>query len=302
MTSGSAWVDGKLSDLRSASIPLTDRGLLFGHAIFETILAIQGSLVLWEAHFQRLRSGAQLARLGCPSEICLREAIAECLEHFKTHQSEADWKRLSVRLILTGGDGLGLRPHRDDSHALLPARIIVICRAAEPQNSKVRELGYSLKLCPDGRSKELIEIKSCNYLWNLMCLDDSLIEGFDDALFVNADGEISESTIASFVWMPFGKKELCSAPQEKNVLPGTTLLCLQSALAALDYNISWKALRIGDLINVRACALISSVRGIVPIRQINDFVLDVQSQADVFDEWNKALFAEQVKHREFRQT
>ncbi|MFZ9519439.1 MAG: aminotransferase class IV [Silvanigrellaceae bacterium] len=292
---GSVWIDGKTVPIESATIPVTDRGLLFGHAIFETMLAVGGDLVLWEEHHARLCAGALRARLGCPSEADLRNALQECMSHFKNSCAHAFSKRYSVRLILTGGDGLSLQPRRDDLGLLAPARIIVICRPSTGPSEETRKKGYALKVCADARSKELVDIKSCSYLWNLMCLDDAVIEGFDDALLVNPNGDISESTTASFIWMTKDDKVLCSAPQENNVLPGTTLLCLQNALAALGHEIRWQALKVGHYENVLACALVSSVRGLVPVGRIDDFTFDVEAARETFDLWNEALKNEQLR-------
>jgi branched-subunit amino acid aminotransferase/4-amino-4-deoxychorismate lyase len=292
---GSVWIDGKISSIETATIPITDRGLLFGHAIFETMLALGGDLVLWEEHLARLRAGALRARLGCPGESTLRHALQECMSHFRNSVDLALSKRFSVRLILTGGDGLSLQPRRDEQGLLSAARIIVICRPATGPSEETRKRGFALKSCPDERSKELVDIKSCSYLWNLMCLDDAIIEGFDDALLVNPDGEISEATTASFVWMTKGEKVLCSAPQENNVLPGTTLLCLQNALAALGHDIRWQALKLGRYEDVLACALVSSVRGLVPVGRIDDFEFDVDAARETFELWNEALLNEQLR-------
>lgn len=298
MDRGSVWLDGKISGLESAVIPVTDRGFLFGHAIFETLLVLEGGVVLWDAHLARLRAGALRARLACPSEETLRTAIRECLLHFQKNNDEQAFKRVSVRLILTGGDGFFLQPARDAQGRLTPARVIVICRAGKGPKDEILGRGYALKTRPDARSKELVDIKSCSYLWNLMCLDDAQIEGFDDALFVNPNGEISESTIASFVWMSKQEKVLCSAPQEGNVLPGTTLLCLQDALAALGHSIRFEALRPERFKDVYACALVSSVRGLVPVGRIDDHLFDVHSARETFELWNQALLHEQLRNCE----
>ncbi|MBM3380836.1 MAG: hypothetical protein FJY29_00125 [Betaproteobacteria bacterium] len=298
MKQGVVFLDGELCRLDEARIPITDRGLLFGHAIFETLLSLDAGLVLWDAHFARLRAGALRARLRCPEEDELRKALQKSLSFFAREFGAAAAKRVSVRLLLTGGDSLTLQPRRDDAGALLPARLIVICRSAVTSEDEVFHRGYALKTCLDARSKELVDIKSCSYLWNLMCLDDAVLEGFDDALFVNPNGEISESTTASFVWMSKGEKILYSAPQENNVLPGTTLLCLQNALEALGHPVYWKALRVGEFDKVLACAIVSSVRGLVPVRRIDDFIFDTATSREQLTLWNQALREEQLRNCE----
>ncbi|MEY2988236.1 MAG: hypothetical protein RJB13_1757 [Pseudomonadota bacterium] len=299
---GVVWIDGKLTSLPEALIPVSDRGFLFGHAIFETILALGDSLVFWEAHLARLRAGSLRARIQCPSEKELLTGISAALNFFSKESGKSSQSRISVRLILTGGDGLSLAPARSEKGELFKGRVVVICKPATPLSDSEWHQGFSLKTCPDTRNKELVDIKSCNYLWNMMCLDDALIEGFDDALFVNSSGEISEASTSSFVWMSRDENCIYSAPQESNVLPGTTLMCLQNALEALGHSVKWRPLHVTNLSEAVACAVISSVRGLVPIRQIDQHVFDVIAFRRQLELWNQALYAEQIRNCESLRT
>ncbi|MEY4063891.1 MAG: hypothetical protein RIR26_99 [Pseudomonadota bacterium] len=299
MEQGIVWLDGRVSLLKEAKIPVTDRGFLFGHAIFETILAIEGAVVLWAAHRDRLRAGAGKARLFCPSEAALRHAVAEALSEFELQFGKQASERVSVRLVLTGGDSMTLVPQRDAKGNLCEGRLLVICRSASTGGSSELEKGFALRTAPDARAKELVDVKSNSYLWNLMCLDNARIDGFDDALFYNPDGEISESTTASFVWMRKSDKALCSAPQSRNVLPGTTLLCLQTAMESVGQTFIWQALHKDNYQDAEACAVLSSVRGLVPVSKIDDFEFDSTLMKQQFSKWNAALVAEQFKHRGF---
>ena len=47
-------VDGDLVPAESASIPVTDRGFLYGDAAFETLRAYGGEVFHWDAHADRL--------------------------------------------------------------------------------------------------------------------------------------------------------------------------------------------------------------------------------------------------------
>lgn len=295
---GIVWIDSQLTSLTEARIPVTDRGFLFGHAIFETILAIGDGLVLWEAHAARLKAGSLRARILCPSENELLSAISDSLHALREKFGLSERSRISVRLILTGGDGLTLAPARSEEGCLSKGRVIVICRPASQLGDAEWHEGFTLKTCLDARNKELVDIKSSNYLWNMMCLDDASIEGFDDALFVNQSGEVSEASTSSFVWMSQNENCIYSAPQENNVLPGTTLMCLQNALEALGHSVQWRSLRADNLGEASACAVISSVRGLVPVRQIDQHVFDVVAFRRQLELWNQALYAEQLRNCE----
>ena len=73
------WIDG----IRTASLPLPDRGLDFGDGLFETFLLAHDRIFYRERHFQRMRSG--LLRLGFPdctdiAKRCLNTVLEEAFE------------------------------------------------------------------------------------------------------------------------------------------------------------------------------------------------------------------------------
>lgn len=60
-------VDGELVPATEATIPVEDRGFLYGDAAFETVRAYNGILFEWEAHLDRLRHTCSV--LGMPDVV-----------------------------------------------------------------------------------------------------------------------------------------------------------------------------------------------------------------------------------------
>lgn len=81
---------------RRTQVAATDRGLLYGDGLFETILFVHGAAPLWSRHMQRLaRSSASLLLPG-PEVHLLAQEAAEVAEGMP---------RAVVRITLTRGSG-----------------------------------------------------------------------------------------------------------------------------------------------------------------------------------------------------
>lgn len=58
--------NGSLQEITAASIAHTNRGFLYGDAVFETIKAVNGKLLFWEDHYFRLMASMRILRMEIP--------------------------------------------------------------------------------------------------------------------------------------------------------------------------------------------------------------------------------------------
>jgi branched-subunit amino acid aminotransferase/4-amino-4-deoxychorismate lyase len=280
---GIVLINGKVTSLDQAQIPLTDRGFLFGHALFETILVYRGKIIHWKAHFDRLKQGCTKAFLSSPDEKILFDLAKKAVDENIKRQGSIS-EKISLRIMVTGGNSLDL-PIQKKEGKLPESNVMIICRNATGPSKEQYENGIKLWSCLDFRNQALLDVKSNSYLFNLMCLENARLAGFDDALF-HKDGFFTESTTANFIWFD-QDQNVYSAPFDQNCLAGTTLSLLVKAFEKNKISFAWKALASPDLIS--GCALVSSIRGILPIKQIDQMQFDVQSKKDFFDKINQFL-------------
>lgn len=91
-------IDGVESEL----VPASDRGLLYGDGLFETIAMLNGVPQLWQAHMQRLLDGCQRLGITPPDAEVLRQEVGRVA---------AGTKRAVAKIIITrGSGGRGYRP------------------------------------------------------------------------------------------------------------------------------------------------------------------------------------------------
>jgi branched-chain amino acid aminotransferase len=107
------WLNGRLLPAAEARIDPSDRGLLLGDGLFETMRAAGGRLPLLPRHMARLLDGAVLLGLPAPSE----ETVADAARALLAAEGLAV---AAVRLTLTRGPGpRGLLPPDEPAPTLL---------------------------------------------------------------------------------------------------------------------------------------------------------------------------------------
>lgn len=279
-------VNGNFSLLSEAKIPITDRGFLFGHAVFETILVSNGKIVAWEKHISRLKQSCIRSYIQQPNEETLKKLSIEAIEK-NIKLTNMTSQKMSLRIIVTGGNSADFPIKKINGEYPNP-NIIIICRnIAGPSNEQYTN-GISLKSVFDVRPKELIDIKSCNYLFNIMSLEEANSQNFEDVLFYDNEGFYTESTTANFIWFD-ENYHVYSAPFKNNCLAGTTLILLVEALYENSVPFQWKSLEKEKLNSIAGCAILSSTRLILPVKKIDDNLFAVEKYAHFFKDLNKLL-------------
>lgn len=95
------YLNGKIIPLKEAKIPVTDIGLLRGYAIFDSIAAMNGSIIFFDEHYERFERSAEIMHLKIPITKHKTEAMIYKLLR-KNHYGSA-----RIKLVLTGGNLVG---------------------------------------------------------------------------------------------------------------------------------------------------------------------------------------------------
>lgn len=185
-----------VNGLRAASIPVTDRGLLYGDGVFETIRLQQQTPLLLDEHLDRLTRGCKVLGLefavrDIADHIGLLLQQAEVMEHHRTHESSV------LKIIVTRGDGgRGYAPAANQQ-----CRIILQLHPFPSGYDAYASTGISCIVCqhPVSDNPALAGIKHLNRLDQVMGsrelqraseADPSVQEG----LMCNSHGQLIEGT------------------------------------------------------------------------------------------------------------
>ncbi|MBN1126303.1 MAG: branched-chain-amino-acid transaminase [Sedimentisphaerales bacterium] len=181
------WLNDRLVDEKEAKISVFDHGLLYGDGVFEGIRVYSSKIFEFKAHMERLFESARAIRLSMPmdfDEIC--EATRKTVE-------ANDIVDGYIRLIVTRGIGdLGLNPFLCKNAGLC---IIASDIQLYPEEFYVK--GMKVISATTHRNHPLAlppQIKSLNYLNNIMAKIEAIDAGVVEAIMYNHLGYVAEAT------------------------------------------------------------------------------------------------------------
>jgi branched-chain amino acid aminotransferase len=117
MTARRVSIDGQIHPAADATVPVTDRGFMYGDGIFETLRIYGGQIFAWDSHRQRLRHGCD--RLG----IDLRVDDATLEEWIDALVAANDLTEAYLKIMVSRGvTGGRLRPPRDATPT-----VVIVC-------------------------------------------------------------------------------------------------------------------------------------------------------------------------------
>ncbi len=257
------YVDGKITPAEQACVPVTDHGFLFGDSVYEVFWWHHGALIQQREHLDRLERSAK--RLYMDVQFS-REELVEAIQATVRAAGATIEDDAYVRLMVTRGAGpLGL----DFRSATSLSVIVVVAPADRPTDAEF-EKGLSAALVERRRTSPRAldpAAKTGNYLNNILALHEAKIRGADEALMLNASGDVTEATTANVYLVADGR--LCTPELEAGILQGTTrtrilALCAENGIDGRAGRVTPEDLRAADEVFIS-----SSVRGILPILSID---------------------------------
>lgn len=181
------YIDGKLYDEADARISVFDHGLLYGDGVFEGIRFYNRRVFRLEEHIRRLYDSARSILLNIPKTP--EEMTAAVLETCRANNMDDGY----VRLVITRGvGGLGLSPYKCPT----PSVIIIAAPLAIYPPEAYRD-GLIVATCATRRPTHDTlspQVKSLNYLNNVMAKVEAMQAGAEEGLMLNDRGLVAECT------------------------------------------------------------------------------------------------------------
>ncbi len=209
------WLNGDWCDDDAAGTAPSDRGLMLGDGLFETLRFSGGRVSRLVAHEQRLRASCTALGLDCPLD---QIALAPVIEELAGRNSLAD---AAIRLTLTAGSGeRGLAR----SAASRPSCLITAAPLAIPPAS----ITLAMSTLRRSGSSIAARHKTLSYVDNVMARRAARAAGADMALLLDNEGHLSGADCANLFWQRDGR--LFTPALDCAVLPGTARAALIAGL------------------------------------------------------------------------
>jgi branched-chain amino acid aminotransferase len=208
------YINGKFYEKQEAKISVFDHGLLYGDGVFEGIRSYNRLVFKLKEHIDRLFESAHSIMLEIP--LPKEQLIKAVIQTLK----ENNLKDAYIRLVVTRGEGdLGLDPRKCKGRATI---IIITDRIAlYPQN--FYKDGLQIITVPTVRNlPEALnpQIKSLNYLNNILAKIEAVNLGADEAIMLDSLGYVAECTGDNIFIVKRG--HLYTPPQCMGTLRGIT--------------------------------------------------------------------------------
>lgn len=259
------YINGKFYEKNNAKISVFDHGLLYGDGVFEGIRTYNRLVFKLREHIDRLFESAHSIMLEIPlSREQLIKAVILTLK-------ENNLKDAYIRLIVTRGEGdLGLDPRKCRGHA---AVIIIADKIALYPEKFYRE-GLSIITVPTVRNlPEALnpQIKSLNYLNNILAKIEATNAGVDEAIMLDALGYVAECTGDNIFIVK--RNHLYTPPQCMGTLRGITRdtvleIARKSKIPVHEHVITRHEVYISD-----ECFLTGTAAEIIPVVKVDGRIM-----------------------------
>lgn len=182
------YLNGKLFDKKDAKVSVFDHGLLYGDGVFEGIRAYKRNVFKLKEHIDRLYESAHTLMLKIPlTKQQMTDAIVKTL---KANQLADGY----IRVVVSRGEGdLGLDPRKCKG----TGTVIIIADKITLYPQELYRDGMEIITVPTVRNlNEAVnpQLKSLNYLNNILAKIEATNAGYAEALMMDAQGYIAECT------------------------------------------------------------------------------------------------------------
>jgi branched-chain amino acid aminotransferase len=257
---GSVCIDGQLSTLADARVPVLDRGFLYGDAVFEALRTFGGEPDALTAHLKRLFRSCDI--LGIEPGFSL-DALALDVRRALASMAAVAGAERYVRIMITRGDTPdGLAPRGPQQ----PRRVVLVRPLHEPPPELYRQ-GVRVASAVAPPSSLSAGAKPSAYLANMLALASAARAGADDALLLGACGELLEGATSSVFLVRAG--ELLTPPLALGILPGITRERVWATAERLGLVVRERLLSIQDAYRAEELLLTSSVRQVVGVVSVD---------------------------------
>jgi len=258
------WLNGRLVPKNEAVVSVFDHGLLYGDGVFEGIRAYGGRVFKLKEHLDRLYRSARAICLDLESTPAQMESAV--LDTCRANAIQDGY----VRLVATRGPGdLGLDPRKCAS----PFVFIIADRIAlYPEESYTKGLtvitASTRRVSPQALNSN---IKSLNYLNNILAKIEANQVGVPEAILLNNEGYVAECTGDNIFYVR--GKRLVTPPTAVGALEGVTRNTVMDLAPGLGLAVEEKFFTPYDLHTADEVFLTGTAAEIVPVVRLDTRVI-----------------------------
>jgi branched-chain amino acid aminotransferase len=235
---------------------------LYGDSVYEVFRTYSGVPLFCDEHFDRMENSARLIHMAISQS---RDAMLDEMRRTAEAARVPPGQDVYVRWHVTrGGGALDLVPARDAKTSY-----VIILKEVPAWNPKFYSHGMRLAVSRTRRNPvEALspDIKSGNYLNNILGVAEAIELGADDCLMLNPAGMLTEASNSNVFFVINGK--LVTPSFESGILRGITKSAIKRLGEEYGFPLQEMKLPVGELSKVTECFVTSATREVMPVAAI----------------------------------
>lgn len=256
-------VNGKFyTDRNKATVSVYDHGFLYGDGVFEGIRVYNGRIFKLDDHIKRLYHSAISIFLKIPiPQAKMKQLLIETCRR-------SGLKDIYVRLVVSRGPGdFGLDPRKCFAPTILIIADQIALYPPEKYKNGLKVMTSSVRRNrPDTVNAQ---IKSLNYLNNILAKIETFKYGADEAIMLNDEGYVSEAT-ADNIFIIKNSRKLYTPPAYLGILEGITRGTVMGIAEKMGYKVIEEPFTVHDIYTAEECFLTGSGAELIPVIEIDE--------------------------------
>jgi branched-chain amino acid aminotransferase len=260
-------INGQISRWDQAHVSALDRSFLYGDSLYEVVRTAGPEILHLQEHLERLEASAQLCHMTLgQSKSQYAKEIEKTIKAF--HQQSGMQKvDAYCRLVVSRGTGkIGFALKNLVTPTTFAIIAMPIVRATPEQLKNGLSMQVVKRLRNDPRALDPA-LKSGNYLNCLLGYLEATGAGYDDALFCNAEGHVTEGTVFNIGYVK--NKIVVTPPLDIGILDGITRRLMLSIAREQNYDVREVRFPKERLHQADEVFLTSTTRDVFPITRVD---------------------------------
>lgn len=254
------YIDGTFYPKEDAKVSVFDHGLLYGDGVFEGIRAYDGVVFKLDEHIDRLFNAARAISLKIPlSKEEVKEVVLESCRKNGINDGY-------IRLVITRGVGdLGLSPTKCPKPS-----VISIAASIALYPPEFYETGLRVITAVQRRNKATIidpQIKSLNYLNNILARIEADNRGMPEALMLTESGIVAECTGDNIFLIKDGV--IYTPPTYLGILDGITRSSVMEIAEEKGYTVKEKEFTLYNVYSADELFLTGSAAELIAVTEVD---------------------------------
>ena len=249
-----------------AVVSVFDHGFLYGDGVYETLRSYGPRIFMRDQHLARLRRSAEAIGLTIP----IPDAQWPDLLHEAMRRNAVGNDRVDayLRVTISRGEGeIGLDP------ALCPRpTVVILAKGLHPPSAQLLRDGVSLTVAQTRRNLPAAlspQIKSTNFLNNILAKRESIAAGTFDSLLLNWRDELTECTISNLFFISNGAVH--TPAMDCGILDGITRAIVMMLAEEEGLPVKEGHYHLADLSQATECFLTNTSMEVMPVSWVDAF-------------------------------